>query len=233
MGIYTIFLSLANPMTFMATSTFIITEAIRNFGTAWKQLQANNPKLMDEFRWSLALLAAAWEDLKIAVVEAWASLSPSLALLSNALETLSDTLGLTEGPANSFKQGANAIKDGPAIHIVKQSNIFTKLNEEISGSIVRLDKQFVIPGSEIFTGKIYNYNYLSTNVIKFDSTISDGTISYKYRYCPYNVVASEINVISMTDESFKTYATGTNALTFQAKEAVETLAKKDSSYWAK
>jgi hypothetical protein len=128
----------------------------------------------------------------------------------------------------------DVLTDAPAIHLVRQSNIFRQVNEEISGTTIRLQKSNAIPGSEVFAGQIPFYEYLTTSVLKMETPVSYGTVSYQYRICPYKVVGSPINILSMTDPDFYVYATGPqNQLSFQALSAVHSLAKVDRSYWTK
>ncbi len=128
----------------------------------------------------------------------------------------------------------DVLQDAPALQLVRQSNVFRQVSEDISGSTIRLQKPYAIPGSEVFTGNVSLYEYKTTSLITFESPVDSGTISYKYRVCPYRAVASPVSALSMTDPDFQEFASGPdNQLTFQARSALQAVSKVDRSYWTK
>lgn len=125
--------------------------------------------------------------------------------------------------------------DGPALQLVRQSNRQLVVGEELSGGrSAVLAHGPVVAGSEVFSQAVGSYT-IAGRTLQFAAQPPAGTaVSYRYRVCPYGLIASPAAVLSLADPQVREKATGTNgAVIHQAREYLQEILRRDGSYWGR
>jgi hypothetical protein len=128
--------------------------------------------------------------------------------------------------------------DGPALQLMRQSNQGTVLGEALaSGSrSQQLASGEIVPGSVVFDGPAPEFSIgADGRSLHFDGPPADGlAVSYRYRRCPYDLVASPAAAFSLTDPQVRARCLGANGrLIYQAREYLQEILRRDGSYWGK
>lgn len=124
--------------------------------------------------------------------------------------------------------------DGPALQLARQSNLLIQLNEPVSGTLQQLQHTGVLAGSEYFSFQPGPYALTNLGLLTLSQVAPSGaSISYRYRLLPFDLVTSEVALISLTDPQLPAAAsTSSGDLVYQVKESLASLFVKDGSYWA-
>jgi hypothetical protein len=129
---------------------------------------------------------------------------------------------------------SSLIEDVPALQLVKQGNVHTVVNEQISGYRVQLEHSGIVTGSERFNKVVPSYTLSTGGLLLLDHEPgADTRISYQYRTLPYEVVCSEVGLLGLLEPSLSTVAVKDGVLAYQLREALQVIMKEDRSYWAR
>jgi hypothetical protein len=122
--------------------------------------------------------------------------------------------------------------DGPAFQLVLQNNSVLALNEPISGQSVKLKNRNLVPASESFNQPVPAYTS-DGSILIFSTPLPSGvTVTYRHIVSPYALIASPVFLMSMLDPNFGAIAqTPAGDITYQTKELLNELLKRDASYW--
>lgn len=127
--------------------------------------------------------------------------------------------------------------DGMAFELVSQSNTVLVSGETLNGSRTeRLQHGRLVAGSEVFNAPVPVYTVgADGRTLYFEAPCPPDTkVTYRYRACPYSMVASPVSVIRMMDSEFAKWAVGSNGnMIYQVREYVQEVMSKDRSYWGK
>jgi hypothetical protein len=126
-------------------------------------------------------------------------------------------------------------EDGPALQLVRQSNLRAAIGVELSGQQVDLEYP-LIPGTEILSGTVPDY-YVSAGGRRLDfvSPVPDGTtITYLYRICPYVLIAFPASTLNLSDPDLAAAALSPdNQLAYQVREYLQALMERDRTFWSR
>ena len=91
--------------------------------------------------------------------------------------------------------------DGPSLTLARQTNHLLVAGESIGGQTVKLQQAAFIQGSESFSNLVPSYTVAPDGqTLCFSAPVPDGTaITYRFRQCPYDVVAASVGLFSLTD----------------------------------
>lgn len=134
--------------------------------------------------------------------------------------------------------GVSAVQpgsDGPALELVRQTNIRLEVAEPISGKTVVLSKKELIPGSESFNFKVPAYTR-SGNVLYFSDNVPPGTTAtYRYRTLPFDVLRAPVALFSFQSPDFQRIAQTADGakLVYQVRDLLSEIATRDRSYWGR
>lgn len=125
-------------------------------------------------------------------------------------------------------------QDAPTITIARQSNTITVIAQPIAGQNVNLGFSGILVGSELFNVAVPSYTLNANGNIVFSAPVPTGTqITYKRLVWPYNVIASDVAVLSLLDPAVGQMAQGPNGtMVYQVAEVVQAIVQQDKSYWA-
>jgi hypothetical protein len=125
------------------------------------------------------------------------------------------------------------IEDTPAIVLLKQQNTLLVLAQSISGQDINLGYTGVEVGTELFNIAVPSYTLTADGQLHFSSPVADGTqITFQWQAWPYNIVASDVNVLSLTDPDLATVAVAPDGnLVYQIREYIQNIVGRDLSYW--
>lgn len=126
--------------------------------------------------------------------------------------------------------------DGMAFELVSQSNMVLTAETLQGSQTEKLSHGRLVAGSEMFSMPVPSYTVgADGRTLHFSSPCPENTeITYRYRSCPYSLVASPANVFRMIDPAFAKWAVGSNGnVIYQVREYVQELMRRDRSYWGK
>ena len=126
------------------------------------------------------------------------------------------------------------VPDGPAVQLVRQTNLLPVVGENISGQFVKLAHPGLVDGTQLFNQPVPAYTIQADSVLFFAAPLPAGTrVTYQYQVYPYDLLACPVFLLGLLDPELGTLAvTPEGKLVYQMREYVQELATNDRSYWA-
>lgn len=126
------------------------------------------------------------------------------------------------------------IEDGPAVQLVRQSNLQTILNEEIPHQETQLAHSNVLVDTCRFNKPLTGPTVSTDGVVTLPAVPAAGlTLSYQFLTTPYELVCAEGALIGLQDPDVSSaFLNGTHVI-HQVREAIQEVMTIDRSYWGK
>lgn len=125
------------------------------------------------------------------------------------------------------------IEDGPSVQLVRQSNLQTVLNEELSHQNTQLQHTNILTDTYRFNKPLNGPVVTTTGRVTLPAPPSDLTLSYQFLTTPYELVCAEGALIGLQDRDVSpAFLNGTHVI-HQIREAIQDVMRADRSYWSK
>lgn len=126
--------------------------------------------------------------------------------------------------------------DGPALTLVRQSNLYTVVGEAVTSVETQLAHTNLVPDSLVFqqpSAEAFNLDPITGKLSLGAPPVSGQSVSYQYLVLPCLLVVSDVGLFSLQDAGLATVGvSSSNVLAYQLREVLQTIMQQDPSYWA-